>query len=361
MNVDDRKMPLFDAYMSPAVSVVIPVHNGARYLTEALESVRRQSFADFEIVVIDDGSTDDSARILAEFAQSDRRCRIITQENRGLVAALNRGIQEARGDLIARMDADDGAELERFARQVEHLRTNPDVAALGSSITIIDDEGRDVGLRSYQCGRANVALAIQDHCALAHPSVMMRRSAVIAAGGYREAFRHAEDYDLWLRLSERHALDNLPEPLLRYRRHGASISHTHRRTQVLATFMARLCSRARRRGEPEPVKDMGRPVDKGMLQSPAFTPEDRAMFILEAASLMLRESEHGVDDAWLMDRLEAGWGLRRHLDARRFVRRCLLPYAKLCHERGRSALARRWHGRALRLAPADALWRLFFR
>ena len=361
MNVDDRKMPLFNAYMSPAVSVVIPVYNGARYLTEALESVRRQSFADFEIVVIDDGSTDDSPRILAEFAQSDRRCRVITQENRGLVAALNRGIEEARGDLIARMDADDGAELERFARQVEHLRTNLDVAALGSSITIIDAEGRDQGVKEYQCGRANVALAIQDHCALAHPSVMMRRSAVIAAGGYREAFRHAEDYDLWLRLSERHALDNLPEPLLRYRRHGASISHTHRRTQVLATFMARLCSRARRRGEPEPVKDMGRPVDEGMLQSPAFTPEDRAMFILEAASLMLRESEHGVDDAWLMDRLEAGWGLRRHLDARRFVRRCLLPYAKLCHERGRSALARRWHGRALRLAPADALWRLFFR
>jgi hypothetical protein len=102
------------------------------------------------------------------------------------------------------MDADDGAEPERFSRQVEHLRTNLDVAALGSSITIIDDEGRDAGLRSYQCGRANVALAIQEHRAVAHPSVMMRRSAVIAAGGYREAFRHAEDYDLWLRLSECH-------------------------------------------------------------------------------------------------------------------------------------------------------------
>lgn len=361
MNVDDRKMPLFNADMSPAVSVVMPVYNGSRYLTEALESIRRQSFADFEIVVIDDGSTDDSPRILAEFAKSDRRCRVITQENRGLVAALNRGIEAAQGSLIARMDADDVAESRRFALQVEYLGANLDVAALGSSITIIDDEGRDVGLRSYQCGRANVALAIQDHCALAHPSVMMRRSAVIAAGGYREAFRHAEDYDLWLRLAERHALDNIPVPLLRYRQHGASISHLHRRSQVLATFMARLCSRARRHGVPEPVKDMGRPVDEGMLQSPAFTPEDRAAFILEATSLMLRESEHGIDDAWLMDRLEAGWGLRRHLDARRFVRRCLVPYAKLCHEHGRSALARRWLGRALRLAPADALWRLIRR
>jgi hypothetical protein len=257
------------------------------------------------------------------------------------------------------MDADDVSEEGRLARQVAYLKANPEVAALGTFLSIIDAAGRAQGIRSYEHGQAKVTLAIRGHCALAHPSVMMRRSAFMDAGGYREAFRHAEDYDLWLRLGERHALDNLPETLLRYRQHEGSVSHVHRTSQLLATFMARLCAQARRRGEPEPVPDMSRPISEAVLQAPGVTPEDKAAFILEATSTLLRNPGRETDEAWLMDKMESGWAMRKYLDGRRFVRRALVPYAKICHARGQGALARQWLGRAFQLAPADAAWGLF--
>ena len=318
--------------LSPSLSVVMAVYNGERWLAETLASLSSQTFGDFEIVAIDDGSTDGSAAILAEAAARDARYRIITQANRGLVASLNRGLAESRAPLVARIDADDVAEPERFARQVAFLQAHPEVAALGSAIRIIGPDGASRRLQAYPCGPSAVADAMLRGCALAHPAVMMRLEAVLAAGGYREAFRHAEDYDLWLRLGERHELDNLPEPLLRYRQHDGSVSFRHRQQQALATFVARHCAQARRAGRPDPLRELERPMDAGILRMLALVPAEENM--------------------------ELAWGLRANLPAGRFARRCLIPFVRRCRRQGRPELAWRWVRRAFSLAPLSTTWGL---
>lgn len=330
------------------------VYNGERWLAETLASLSSQTFRDFEVVIIDDGSTDGSAAILAAAAERDDRYRVITQTNRGLVSALNRGLAEARAPLIARLDADDLADPERFARQIAHLQAQPEVAVLGSAIRIIDEDGAFRRLQAYPCGATAVAAALLHGCALAHPAVMMRRDAVLAVGGYREAFRHAEDYDLWLRLSERHALDNLPESLLRYRQHGTSVSFRHRQQQALATFVARHCAHVRRSGKPDPLRELGQPMDFGILHALQLEPAEEAAFRFESLKAALSPPGQENDEAWLQDNLEAAWATRPHLPAGRFVRRCLIPYARRCRRSGRPELARTWIRRAFQLDPLSA-------
>ena len=126
---------------TPAISVVMSVYNGARYLHPAVESILEQDFADFEFIIVDDGSTDGSGAILLEFAEKDARIRLIQRENRGLVASLNEAIALARAPLIARMDCDDIAMPDRFTRQIEYLADHPEIAIVGSHIHEIDEDG----------------------------------------------------------------------------------------------------------------------------------------------------------------------------------------------------------------------------
>lgn len=343
---------------APAVSVVMAVHNGERWLAETLASLAGQTFGGFEVVVIDDGSTDGSGAILAEAAARDARYRVIAQANRGLVASLNRGLTEARAPLVARIDADDIAEPDRFARQVAFLQAHPGVAALGSAIRIIGEDGVFVRLQSYPCGPAAVAAAMLHRCALAHPAVMMRRDAVLEIGGYREAFRHGEDYDLWLRLGEHHELDNLPEPLLRYRQHGSSVSFRHRQQQALAAFVARFCAHARRSGKPDPLQGFNQPMDQGILKELRLEPAQEATFRLESLKVALWPEGQENDDVRLEEEMERAWSLRAHLPTGSFVRRCIIPYVRRCRRQGRPEIAGRWTRRALTLAPLSAAWAL---
>jgi glycosyltransferase involved in cell wall biosynthesis len=244
---------------APQVSVALPVFNGGAFLVPALDSILGQTFADFELIAIDDGSTDNSPALLDAYAARDSRVRVIHQANAGVVASLNRGIELARGRYIARMDADDVAHPERFARQVNFLDVNPRVAAVGSAITLIDERGERIREVDYPETPKDVATFLKRGCALAHPSVMMRRDAVAAMGGYRPAFQHAEDYDLWLRLAERHDLANLPERLLLYRQHQTKVSARNRAQQMLSTRMAQLASVQRRSGEDDPGSGLTQP------------------------------------------------------------------------------------------------------
>lgn len=344
------------ALIIPAVSVVMAVHNGERWLAETLASLSAQTFSDFEVVVIDDGSTDDSAAILAAAAGRDARYRVVTQTNCGLVASLNRGLTEARALLVARIDADDVAEPERFARQVAFLATRPEVAAVGSAIRIIDGDGRFLRIQTYPCGPEAVAKAMLRGCALAHPAVMMRRAAVQTIGGYREAFRHAEDYDLWLRLGESHALDNLPEPLLRYRRHGGSVSFRYRQQQALASFVARCCARERRDGRPDPLRDLSGPMERGILAHLGLRPADEAAFWFDSTKAAIWPAGQENDVGQLESDMEQAWQLRAHLPPGRFVRRCLMPHAIDCARHGRAESAARWKQRAFSIAPLSATW-----
>jgi hypothetical protein len=238
----------------PAVSVVLPVYNGEPYLVEALNSILRQTFEDFELIAVDDASTDNSRSYLEEAARRDARVCIVDGPGRGLVDALNLGLARARGEFIARMDADDVSQSTRFAQQVEYLRANPQIAVVGSAITLIDATGKLIREIDYPLTPVEVdRFLIETGSALAHPAVMARRNALREVGGYRSLFQHAEDYDLWLRLAEGHSLANLPDRLLRYRHHDTKGSLRHAAAQRLATHLARLCAKARRSGQPDPL------------------------------------------------------------------------------------------------------------
>lgn len=210
---------------APTISVLLPVYNGERHLARALQSVLDQSFTDFELLVLDDGSRDGAPAILKRFAAADGRIRLVSRENRGLVATLNELIGMARGRYLARMDADDIALPDRFARQVAFLDAHPEVVCLGGAQALIDEEGRYLTDLVPPTGDAGIqARILAGHGAICHPTAMIRAEAMAAAGGYDPAMRHCEDLDLWLRLGEIGRLANLAEVVLKYRLSTRSVS-----------------------------------------------------------------------------------------------------------------------------------------
>lgn len=232
----------------PAISVVMSVHNGLSFLGAAIDSVLRQSFADFEFVIVDDGSTDGSADALDRHAASDPRIRLLHRNRGGLTSALNAGIAMAQGKFVARIDSDDVAEPDRLARQFEFLRSHEECLVVGSAVTLIDPDGDALGIRKYPTEHDAIeARHLQGDGAVPHPTAMFRYEAWQAVGGYREAFPCAQDLDLWLRLGEVGRLANLEVPLLRYRLHASAVS-VQRRAEQLDCARRAVQEARRRRG-----------------------------------------------------------------------------------------------------------------
>jgi glycosyltransferase involved in cell wall biosynthesis len=231
----------------------MPLYNGERFLAEAIDSILGQTFTDFEFVIIDDGSTDTSPAILADYASRDPRIRVVTQAKAGIVAALNRGLAECRTALVARMDADDISLPTRLERQVSFLAAHPRVAVVGTAFRLISEDGRPGTIVAHPVNAATIRKGLSHATMLGHPTVMMRRDAVVNGGGYREALRHAEDYDLWTRLSDGHELTNLSECLLSYRTHRGQVSWSQAEAQAMATLAVRALSAQRRRFGKETV------------------------------------------------------------------------------------------------------------
>ncbi len=224
---------------TPAVSVVMPVRNGGAYFDAAVDSIRTQELRDFELIVIDDGSTDGTTERLTVHARGDPRVIAATSPGKGIVDALMYGIGMSRAALVARMDADDVAKPERLARQLAAMEAAPDLLALGSAAIEIDATGREVGPVDVPTDAVAVRAALRHSNPILHPTVVMRTQAVLAHGGYRKALTHAEDYDLWLRLSAVGDVANLGEPHLLLRRHGGQVSRQRRLDQRAASALAR--------------------------------------------------------------------------------------------------------------------------
>ncbi len=201
----------------------MPVFNSAQYLAEAIDSILQQTFGDFELIVVNDGSTDGSAQILDSIEDS-RMILLTNDENGGLIYSLNLGISRARGRFIARMDADDISLKSRFQKQVDFLKKHPEYAVCGTWARLMDAHGR-LGRTWKRVTRADeVQAALFFQSPLIHPSVM-GRSEVFKAHPYDSEAAHCEDYALWLELVERgYRLCNLGEVLLHYRLHGSNIS-----------------------------------------------------------------------------------------------------------------------------------------
>ena len=228
----------------PQISVLMTVYNGEAFLREALASLLAQTHQNFELIIVDDGSTDETPQILEQM--NDPRMVLLRHpENKGQTRSLNAGLQIARGSLIARQDADDVSHVNRLATQRLFMEAHPDVAVLGSDFEVIDSQGRllervhipqsDEGLRK-RLRRGNI---------FCHGSVMMRREAVLSVGGYRDIFPVTQDFDLWLRLSESSRLASCPEYLYKFRFSALSVSRSSRQQQIAYRNLALELSRQR--------------------------------------------------------------------------------------------------------------------
>jgi len=239
---------------SALVSVVMSVFNGERFLREAVESILDQSFNEFELIVIDDGSTDATATILESYRRQDSRLRICHQGNRGLVESLNRGWMLARGNYIARMDADDVAIKSRLECQVEFMEKHREVGVLGSAVQFISPDGKPLMTSPNPITDQEIRLALPYRCPFWHPTVLMRKDVLISVGGYRKVVVDAEDYDLWLRMAERCQLANLGSVLLKYRLHSCQVTVRKFRQTALSSLAARAAAASRRDGNSDPLE-----------------------------------------------------------------------------------------------------------
>jgi glycosyltransferase involved in cell wall biosynthesis len=231
---------------APEITVLLSVHNGMPFLPAAVDSILRQDFAEFEFLIVDDASTDESVGYLQ--ALRDPRVRLLRlEENIGLTAALNRGLREARSTFIARHDADDLAAPQRLRLQREHLRQNPRCVAVGAQAALIDGAGRSLGKKPFPLEHDAICFAHLFDNALAHAAVMFRREEVAAAGNYDERWRASQDYELWSRLSTSHALANLPQQLVTLRVLASSITRSVPQADLIRQVQAAHFSRVFRR------------------------------------------------------------------------------------------------------------------
>jgi glycosyltransferase involved in cell wall biosynthesis len=235
--------------MIPLVSVVTSTYNGAAFLEQSLQSVLSQKAVEIELIVVDDGSTDESSEILSRLSNGEPRLRVIRQENSGLTQALIRGCAEARGVYIARHDSDDISLPTRLERQVEALAGNP-------ALSLVSCRARAIGPRDEPLYVSGVPERGKSSRPLgggpaAHGSTMFRTETFRSVGGYRREFRYAQDWDLWLRLSEKGDFTLLPELLYCYRIGEFSISASRRGQQNRLGQAALRCAEARLSGLPE--------------------------------------------------------------------------------------------------------------
>ena len=209
---------------TPMVTCLLPVFNGEKYLRAAIDSVLAQTYADFELLIINDQSTDGTEAIVRSY--TDPRIRLLnTPERMRLVPSLNYGIQIARGRYVARMDADDISHPERFRYQVELMERNPDLAVLGTDIVVFsDDPSRGRRPMAPPTEHWQIRFEFIRNCCIYHPTVMLRKSVFADFPAYDPQFSMSEDYELWLRLTRKYRAANVNRALLFYRKHSGSVS-----------------------------------------------------------------------------------------------------------------------------------------
>lgn len=239
---------------APRVSVVLSCYNAARWLEATLESVLAQSFEDFELVAIDDGSLDETRAIIERYHGRDARIIPVFKANTGLADSLNVGLGRARGVWIARLDADDICERERLARQLDYVERFPHTVLLGSAYCEINDAGEPVRVHSYPQAHPDLVRNLERmQRFFAHSSAFYRAQDARAAGGYNPRILRAEDWRLWLSLSARGELACLPDVLVRVRTHDDQISFSDGgRRQIYDTIAATACHFIERAGAPDP-------------------------------------------------------------------------------------------------------------
>jgi glycosyltransferase involved in cell wall biosynthesis len=236
----------------PAASVIMPIYNAGKYLDAAIESILSQTFTDFELLLLNDGSTDGSLERLQHYAKIDKRCKVFSWPNKGLVATQNEGIKLASAEIIFKMDQDDISRPLRMEKQMRYLESHPECIVLATRVQLIDSEGlpiMEMGERYVHedIDRGNMS---GEGSYIFDPTIAMRKNAVLSVGAYRSDYEYAEDLDLWLRMAEQGRLSCLPEVLVDYRQHLKSMGYAGRDKQLASTY-ASITDAKRRRGLPE--------------------------------------------------------------------------------------------------------------
>ncbi len=238
------------------VSILIPAYNAERYIAETIESILVQTYPNFELLIIDDGSTDNTLAIIKSYAEKDQRIKVITQANSGIPNTLNKGIELSKNEWICRMDADDLMMPNRIERQLAFIAENPDLAVASSYVYNIGEDGKIIGqFRAKFTNRAVVEEYVRKNQLIGfhQPAVIMKKSVIQAVGGYRN-FSYAEDLDLWNRVAEQgYPILVQPEFLVKYRIHSTSISVTNAKQGIEKVNWVTECMIRRCQGKPEPT------------------------------------------------------------------------------------------------------------
>ncbi len=221
----------------PRVSIILPVYNGQRYIETSVKSLLSQSYKDFELIIINDGSTDKTEQIIRQI--HDSRLKIISRPNKGLVKTLNEGIQQAKGEFIARQDADDLSLPDRLEKQITFLDSHKQVGLVGTNYTIIDEQDADLVTTDIFTHPDDLSVAEIISNQYGHGSIVMRNALVRKAKGYDARVGHVEDYDLFIRMSRLAKIANLPESLYKWRRNPVGISLSNDTLQQEQAFAIR--------------------------------------------------------------------------------------------------------------------------
>lgn len=246
---------MIDCISSPFISVVMCCYNAEQWLRDSIESVLNQTYGDFEFIIVDDGSSDKTLSILREYANLDARVLVVEKSNSGLTDSLNVAINLARGQWIARIDADDICEANRFQLQVSEVIAYPSLVYLGGGLVLIDERGHLGRVYRYPSTHDSLVKSMATARRFpAHSSAFFKAEAFRSVGGYRTRFRRSQDLDLWLRLSEVGEMAALDKTLVRIRKHSAQVSHEDSgRRQVIDARMAIVSYWLRRNGFMDPV------------------------------------------------------------------------------------------------------------
>ena len=225
----------------PLVSVVMPAYNAEKFAVKSIQSVLNQTFKNFELIIVDDASSDKTPQIIKEIQRIDPRIRIITNKTNLLIAkSLNIGIKSARAKFIARMDIDDIAHPDRLALQYELLKKNPKIAIVGANMTIIDDKDNEITKREYPTSSKALKKLMFRYSPFGHPVIMIRKSIFNEFGGYKENIFPCEDIHLWFQIGSKYEFASIAKPLLKYRIKLASSSHRNLKELELLTLKIRL-------------------------------------------------------------------------------------------------------------------------
>ena len=240
------------------ISVIMPVYNGEKYLAEAIESILTQTFTDFELIIVNDGSTDSSLETIERY--NDRRIKLINNsKNLGITKSLNIALKEAKGKYIARQDADDISLSTRLEEQLKYIETHPEVGVVGTNVYNIQEDGTISG-SSCLDPKPTLEKLLKDN-RIIHGSIMMGKRVIEEVGYYDDAFRISQDYELWLRISKNYEIRNIKNPLYKLRAHKKRITIVNLKEATLEVILAV------RMAKNHPNADVGKSInDEGILK-----------------------------------------------------------------------------------------------